>query len=234
MAYLKGHSKIIINQPPKDMTMSTTFLATHLLRSHSIKRWPLMFSVREETLAGHLADTCMLGHLLAAVAVNICGRQDIDPDKVASYCLFHEISESLLGDINSKAKHINQETHQAIKTVENHFEALSIEMLPDALKARYTPLISQDKNEINAKVAKISDSFAALIKCQWEISRGNKVEFLEARDSIQEQIDIYTEKYDFVRKFIELFLNEDITRISVDKLMPRDWVKNTDAGKMRD
>ncbi len=100
--------------------------------------------------------------------------------------------------------------------------------------ARYTPLISQDKNEINAKVAKIADSFAALIKCQWEISRGNQVEFLEARDSIQEQIDVYAEKYDFVRKFIELFLNEDITRISVDKLMPRDWVKNTDAGKMRD
>ena len=105
----------------------------------------------------------------------------------------------------------------ALKAVEKHFERVAIGMLPEPLRARYTPLICQDKSEINAKVAKIADTFAALIKCQWEISRGNGVEFSAAKESLQEQIDVYAEKYDFVRTFITLFLHEDITRISVDE-----------------
>lgn len=214
--------------------MSAIFLATHLLRSHAIKRWPLMHCVREETLSSHLADVSMIGHLLGAVAVDMHGYTDIDPDKVAAHCIWHEVSESGgLGDINSKAKHINTSTYEALKSVEHHFELMALGMLPDPLRARYAPLMSQDKNEINAKVAKIADTFAALIKCQWEISRGNGVEFSEAKDSLQEQIDVYAERYDFVQTFIDVFLNEDITRISVDKQMPRDWVKNTDAGKMK-
>ena len=48
-------------------------------------------------------------------------------------------------------------------------------------------------------------------------SRGNGVEFSAAKESLQEQIDVYAEKYDFVRTFITLFLHEDITRISVDE-----------------
>lgn len=214
--------------------MSATFLATHLLRSHAIKRWPLMHSIREETLSSHLADVSMLGHLLGAVAVDMHGYSDIDPDKVAAHCLWHEISESGgLGDINSKAKHADTAILKALKAVEQHFEQVALGMLPAPLRARYTPLICQEKSEINAKVAKIADTFAALIKCQWEISRGNGVEFSAAKESLQEQIDVYAEKYDFVRTFITLFLHEDITRISVDEQMPRDWVKNTDAGKMK-
>ena len=213
--------------------MSTSFLATHLLRSHAINRWPLMHCIRKETLSSHLADVSMIDHLIGAVAVDIHKRTDISPDKVAAHCLWHEVSESGgLGDINSKAKHINASTYNALKAVEMHFEQIAIEMLPAQLRERYTPLISQDKNEMNAKVAKIADTFAALIKCQWEISRGNAVEFAEARKSLQIQIDVYAEHFDFVRTFIELFLNEDITRISVDRQMPHDWVQNTDAGKM--
>ena len=208
----------------------STFLAVHLLRPHAIKRWPLMHSEREESLSSHIADTCLLGHLLAAVACDIHERTDIDPGEVASLCLLHEIAESGgCGDINSRCKHHNKETYEAIKALESIFEGMALDMLPEQLKARYTPLFKQDKNDINAKVAKIADTFAALIKCQWEISHGNAVDFKDALESIEQQIEVYAEHYDFVRTFIELFLSEDITRITVDK-QNSDWVKNTDAG----
>jgi 5'-deoxynucleotidase len=202
------------------------------LRSHNITRWPLMHSTRQETVAAHVFDTVIVGHLLAAVAVDMHGEKNIDPDKVASLCAHHEVSEAYgVGDLCSPVKYFDEKTTKAIKQVETAFENIALQSLPIELQARYQPLISQDKeNDINARVAKIADVICAYAKCQFELKKSN-TEFTDASKSLVNQIAVYAKQYPFVTTFMKVFIEGAFDTLDT-QANDMKWLDNTDAGKL--
>ena len=94
------------------MTQST-FLAW-MFRMPLIKRWALMYCVKEENIAEHSHQVAIVAHLLAVIR-NLKFDGNINADRVATIALYHEASETRFGDIVSPTKYANEQLAHEFK-----------------------------------------------------------------------------------------------------------------------
>ena len=62
-----------------------------------------------------------------------------------------------------------------------------LSMLPEDLKADFTPLIAHDETTLEWRIVKAADKLSALIKCVEELGQGNR-EFASARRATEQSI----------------------------------------------
>lgn len=166
----------------------------------------------------------MIAHMLGAIAADVFG-EDVIPDRVASMAIFHEGSEIAgMSDIPSPVKYHDPETTAAIKKLERRFESMLIQTLPDALKARYEPLIQQDKEDVHVRLAKAADVLCAYLKCEYEMSKSNS-EFSNAMEEMEMQLNKYREMHQCVDYFCKVFL-EGAKGTLDEQTRDLDWVEN--------
>lgn len=166
--------------------MSHHFVA-YLYRLQYIERWSLMRKTTSENVAEHSYHTALLAHLLGNIAKHVFGR-DVDPDKAASYALFHDATEVITGDIPTPVKHHNPELLGNFRRIEQLAADRLLATVPAELRNVYRSMLSREAESPElAKLVKAADVLDAYLKCVKEMSAGNR-EFATARRQMEERL----------------------------------------------
>lgn len=142
-----------------------------LSRMRYITRWGLMRNTFSENIQEHSHMVAVLAHGLALIRRDILGLP-ADPDRCASAALFHDASEILTGDLPTPIKYYNPQIKAAYKQVEEISGNKLLELLPEALRDSYAPLIHETDESV-VSIVKAADKLSAHIKCIEELKGGN-------------------------------------------------------------
>ena len=140
-------------------------------RMRFISRWALMRNSQPENIQEHSHQVAVLAHALAVIR-NRCFGGRVDPGTVAVAALYHDASEILTGDLPTPIKYYNPAIRDAYKQVEHIAGNRLLEMLPEALREIYTPLVMESDEDLNP-IVKAADKLSAYIKCVEEQKAGN-------------------------------------------------------------
>ncbi|MBQ4313054.1 MAG: 5'-deoxynucleotidase [Clostridia bacterium] len=165
--------------------MSSSFFAM-LSRMKYISRWSLMRNVERESLSEHSMETAVIAHALAVLRNTRFGG-NVDADRVALLALYHDISETLTGDMPTPVKYTSPQMRAAYGEVERSASQRLMLMLPEDLRGTYTELICQDEQTEEHRLVKAADRLSALIKCIEERKAGNR-DFASAEKSTLDAI----------------------------------------------
>lgn len=128
----------------------------------------------------------VLAHGLALIRRDILGLE-ADPERCATAALYHDASEILTGDLPTPIKYYNPEIKAAYKQVEQISGDRLLEMLPEALRESYAPLVHESDPSVHA-IVKAADKLSAHIKCIEELKAGN-LEFESAAQQTRQALE---------------------------------------------
>ena len=185
--------------------MANEFYAL-LGRMRYITRWGLMRNTFSENIQEHSHQVAVLAHALALIRRKILHLPGPDPDRCAVAALYHDASEILTGDLPTPIKYYNPDIKDAYKKVEHIAGNRLLEMLPEALREVYTPLVLESDEDINP-IVKAADKLSAYIKCVEEQKAGN-TEFDSAAEQTMQAL------HDMDRPELEWFLDQCLPAFS--------------------
>ncbi|MBQ8587407.1 MAG: 5'-deoxynucleotidase [Oscillospiraceae bacterium] len=157
-----------------------------LSRMRYITRWGLMRNTFSENIQEHSHMVAVLAHALALIRRDILGLP-ADPERCATAALFHDASEILTGDLPTPIKYYNPQIKAAYKQVEQVSGDKLLEMLPEALRPSYAPLIHESDETVHP-IVKAADKLSAHIKCIEELKGGN-LEFESAAKQTRQALE---------------------------------------------
>jgi len=141
-------------------------------RMRYITRWGLMRNTFSENIQEHSYQVAVLAHALALIRRDVLGLPGADPDRCAVAALFHDVSETLTGDMPTPIKYYNADIKAAYKQVERIASERLLTMLPSELEKSYRSLIMEEEETVQPTV-KAADKLSAYIKCIEEQKAGN-------------------------------------------------------------
>lgn len=181
-------------------------------RLRFIERWSTMRKTRRENVLEHSAQVAMLVHALAVLS-NARHGGTYDPNKLATYALYHDADEVLTGDLPTPVKYANPQMREVYALIEVDARARLLGMLPEDLQPHYRPLIKVELELGEAKLLKAADRLSAYLKCLEERALSNG-------DFASAEREIYASLQDLdlpaVADFLETFA-ESFTR-NLDEL----------------
>ncbi len=156
-------------------------------RMKYINRWALMRNEHSENLSEHSFEVSVIAHALAVIRNKRFGGK-VNGERAALLGLYHDMPETLTGDMPTPVKYYSEEVRAAYKTVEENACRSLAEMLPEEFREIYEPfLIPQEEDMELWALVKAADKISALIKCLEEKKAGNS-EFVLAAESTRESI----------------------------------------------
>ena len=175
-----------------------------IARMKNIRRWELMRSIQPENVQEHSHMVAVIAHALAVIRRDIFGR-DCDPNAAAAAALFHDASEILTGDLPTPIKYYDPDIMTAYRRVEAAASKKLLDMLPEAMRPAYEPLLQETDPELK-RLVKAADKMSAYIKCIEERRAGND-EFLQAEQKSLQALRGYglPEADYFIDHFIPAF-----------------------------
>lgn len=175
-----------------------------IARMKNIRRWELMRSIQPENVQEHSHMVAVIAHALAVIRRDIFGR-DCDPNAAAAAALFHDASEILTGDLPTPIKYYDPDIMTAYHRVEAAASKKLLDMLPEAMRPAYEPLLQETDPELK-RLVKAADKMSAYIKCIEERRAGND-EFLQAEQKSLQALRGYglPEADYFIDHFIPAF-----------------------------
>lgn len=191
--------------------MSYNFFA-YMDRMKYIKRWQLMYSVKEENIMEHSEQVAMFAHALAVINNKIFGG-NADAGKTVLYAIYHECSEVMTGDLPTPIKYFNSSINGAYKNLEEQACDKLIATLPSELAGVFSEYMKPDTKSLEYKFMKAGDRLSAYVKCLEELRFGNR-EFAKAKQSIEE--DLRSRAIPEVEYFFEHFIKS--FELSLDEL----------------
>ncbi len=170
-----------------------------LFQMKNIARWGLMYNTRSENLCEHSMECAVISHALALIGNRHFGKK-LDPNRLLSAALFHDMNEVLTGDLPTPIKYYNEKIKESYKEIERVSQDKMLSLLDEESAQSYTDLLSLSAEEKH--IVKGADKLCAYIKCLQELERGNR-EFLSAcqynRKSLEEmklpEVDFFLEHY---------------------------------------
>ena len=152
--------------------MANEFYAL-MARMRYITRWGLMRNSFSENIQEHSHQVAVLAHALALIRRDILKLEGPDPDRCAVAALYHDVTETLTGDLPTPIKYHNPEIKKAYKQVEQIASERLLSMLPEELRSSYQALIMEEDKQVKP-IIKAADKLSAYIKCIEEQKAGNK------------------------------------------------------------
>lgn len=141
-------------------------------RMRYITRWGLMRNTFSENIQEHSYQVSVLAHALALIRREILHLEGPEPDRCAVAALYHDVSETLTGDLPTPIKYYNVDIKDAYKQVERIASQRLLSMLPKELLAAYEPLVMEEDASVRP-IIKAADKLSAYIKCIEEQKAGN-------------------------------------------------------------
>jgi 5'-deoxynucleotidase len=103
--------------------------------------------------------------------------------------MYHDTSEVLTGDMPTPIKYFNAQMAHEYKNIEKIAQQKLIDMLPEAVREDFRPLIDEQCYAVEEKaVVKQADTLCAYLKCLEEISAGN-TEFTLAMARLEKTLE---------------------------------------------
>ena len=169
------------------MKKNSHFFA-YLSRMKFIQRWGLMRNVRAENIQEHSLQVATIAHGLALIR-NRLFAGELDPERVMTLAVFHEVGEVITGDLASPIKYFNPEIKSAYGEIEEVACQKLCDMIPAELRGDYRPLLFREKGDVeNWKLVKAADKICAYVKCLEELKVGNQ-EFSKAKKAVEKDIE---------------------------------------------
>lgn len=163
----------------------------------NIVRWGSKFCVEPENVKEHSYDVAVLAHLFATTYNSnekLSNGNLVDANKCSVMALFHDVTESITGDLPTPVKYLNPDIQVSYKKVEEIAAHQIIDLLPDTIASHYKEYLLEDAgSNIEHRIVKAADIASAYIKCITEISRGNS-DFHAVRTNLDQII----ETFDFI------------------------------------
>ena len=156
-------------------------------RMRYITRWGLMRNTFSENIQEHSHQVAVLAHALALIRREILGLEGPDPERCATAALYHDASEILTGDLPTPIKYYNPQIKSAYKQVEQISGDKLLDLLPEALRPSYAPLIHETDEAVH-DIVKAADKLSAHIKCIEELKGGN-LEFESAAKQTRQALE---------------------------------------------
>lgn len=164
--------------------MDNKFFAM-LFRMKHINRWGLMHALVPENLSTHSMEVAVTAHALALIG-NKCFSKAYDCSTIATKALYHDLPETLTGDIPTPVKYFSDETKSAFNLLENAALKKFLNSLPMELESTYSAVFSYTSDE--RRIIKAADKICAYLKCVNERQLGNN-EFEVAQKALKNTID---------------------------------------------
>jgi len=155
-------------------------------RMKYIRRWALMRSLREENDMEHSFQVAYVAHALAIIR-NEYFDGGADVGRVMEIAMYHDLSETITGDMPTPVKHINPQMKAIYGGMEKTAKARLLSTLPKELKAAYSACIDPDTDSLEYKIVKAADKLSAYLKCIEETKSGNS-EFRRAMEGKKEEL----------------------------------------------
>ncbi|OEF96517.1 5'-deoxynucleotidase [Desulfuribacillus alkaliarsenatis] len=178
----------------------------YLARMKLIKRWGLMRNTHPENIQEHSLQVAMVAHSLAVIKNKRFAGQ-LNPERVATLAIFHDISEVITGDLATPIKYFNPQIKKAYKDIEQVANEKLYKMLPEELQDEYSGYIFEAiEDKEHWLIIKAADKICAYLKCLEELKAGNE-EFSQAAKAIRAEIEANSlpeVKY-FVDTFVKSF-----------------------------
>ena len=151
-------------------------------RMKYIRRWALMRSLREENDMEHSFQVAYVAHALAIIRNEYFGG-GADIGRVLEIAMYHDLSETITGDMPTPVKHINPQLRALYGGLESSAKERLLSTLPEELKISYSAFIAPDTASIEYKLVKAADKLSAYLKCIEETKSGNS-EFRRAMEGL--------------------------------------------------
>ena len=156
-------------------------------RMKYINRWALMRIEHSENLSEHSFEVAVIANALAVIGNKRFGKS-YNCERAALLGLYHDMPETLTGDMPTPVKYYSEEVRAAYKTVEDNACKRLVEMLPEDFRSEFAPFLIADEADADLwKLVKAADKISAYIKCLEEKKAGNK-EFDSAFESTKASI----------------------------------------------
>lgn len=175
------------------------------MQQESIDRWSKSKSIEKEYVAGHCLQVAVFAHALCTLENKMSGDESRYDANYAAVCaMFHDFSESICEDMNSKFKKMSPKFAELSESLEKESLKFLYEQSPPLLEDTYRPIIFQ-KEELPSdlkQIIKASDLLSALAKAKQEMRCGN-LDFKKPVVDITHALEKYTEQFPSVKYFLD-------------------------------
>lgn len=161
-------------------------LYAYVERMKYIRRWALMRSLREETDMEHSFQVAYVAHALALIRNEMFGGT-VETGQVLAIALYHDLSETITGDMPTPVKYFNPEIKQVYHSLERNADEKLLATLPSELRTPYTACLLPDTESEEYRLVKAADKISAYLKCLEEMKSGN-TEFRRAMESKEKEL----------------------------------------------
>lgn len=161
-------------------------LYAYVERMKYIRRWALMRSLREETDMEHSFQVAYVAHALALIRNEMFGGT-VETGQVLAIALYHDLSETITGDMPTPVKYFNPEIKQVYHSLERNADEKLLATLPSELRTPYTACLLPDTKSEEYRLVKAADKISAYLKCLEEMKSGN-TEFRRAMESKEKEL----------------------------------------------
>ncbi|MEI6578995.1 MAG: 5'-deoxynucleotidase [Eubacteriales bacterium] len=156
-------------------------------RMKYINRWSLMRNSHSENLSEHSMEVAAVAHALVLLHNRRFGGS-LNAERAALLGIYHDMPESLTGDMPTPVKYQSIKLREAYKSVEDNACQTLLNMLPCDLRGDFEPFFFPAPEDAELwSYIKAADKICALTKCIEEKKAGN-TEFDKAAVSIKEAI----------------------------------------------
>ncbi len=183
--------------------MQSKFFA-YLSRLRWIKRWGLKRNLEPENVMEHSWEVATIAHALALIK-NRYFDGNVDPQKIATAALYHDVSEVITGDLPTPIKYHSPMITESYHKIERQAVRELTKLLPVDLQQDFDYFIDEQQQEKEVRnIIKSADTISAYLKCRYELSNGNR-EFSIAAKTIEEKLDALNVPE--VRYFMDVFIS---------------------------
>ena len=172
-----------------------------------------MHATYPENVQEHSLRVALVAHMLAVIRNRRFGG-DVNPERVATLALYHDVGEILTGDLPTPVKHANPDMHTAYRALEDAAVHRLFAMLPAQLQDDYRAFFARDPaDRAHHELVDAADKLCAYMKCLEEVSAGNR-EFARAERTIEDTVARIA--LPEVRYFVDTFIPS--FRLTLDDL----------------
>ena len=155
-------------------------------RMKYIRRWSLMRSLRDETDMEHSFQVAYVAHALAIIGNELYGKT-YDIGKVLSLALYHDLPETITGDMPTPIKYCRPEMRAVYKDIEKNAGRSLLATLPEDIRPAFAASIAPEGKSKEKALVKVADKISAYLKCLEETKAGN-TEFRLAMEGKYEEL----------------------------------------------
>ncbi len=147
----------------------------YVLKLDEIDRWSLQFNTYKDQDASHTFRCAALGIFFAHYEKEKHGTE-LDIQRLVGKILFHDLPETITGDIPGPLKHKNERRSKAFAKYEESVAEDFVSWAPEHLREHLEDYLINAKDDTPEGIrVDIVDKIDALIKSQLEMNRGSRV-----------------------------------------------------------